>query len=351
MNKVSHLIIAFVCFSLLFLPLSCKKASDDTPVTPGADQGYEANEAAAIMTLAAITYTAEGSTSQTIKDSIMSLLGDPDLATGGKWELAWGPGISETNSNLVYVAKNTSTVPVSYAMAVRGTTIYSIADILQDVEVFSMVPFKYGLPGDSVARGSMEGLDILLETEDPKTGKTLAEFLPGIAKGDPAKMYITGHSQGGALAPLLAYWFIMKSGVTEHFLLETYAFAGPSVGNESFRANFFSSQPSTAYFHMVANSLDIVPYFWAHPDSVVIKKIPAPVPLAYRILLSVFEDYFQLNNIKYVQMADQVYIGSYPPTDTLGHIHPSDTLAWYNHWGMVEHRHNNYLRLFGVSPI
>ena len=339
-----YLIATFLLIAVM--STSCKE--DPIELQPnffGLEEAYHPNEAAAIMTLAAIAYTAEGKDMQTIKDSIGILLKDPSLETKGQWELIWGPGITNNNSNLVYVAKYAYDQPATYAIVVRGTSIYSFTDIHQDADVFKLEYFKYGLAGDSVARGSMEGLELLLETEDPKSGKTLKKFLPDIIADEASKMFITGHSQGGALAPLLAYWFVTSSGVAEHFNLETYAFAGPSVGNESFVQNFFISMPENAYFSMVSNPLDVVPYFWARFDMLVPLEIPGPVPLAYQIVLTGIGDELSLKNIEYVQLDDQIDIGNFPPTDTLGNI------QWYNHWVMKEHTHNNYLILLGAKPL
>jgi len=345
MKNLSNLLIASFLL-IAVMSTSCKE--DPIELQPnffGLEEAYNPDEAAVIMTLAAIAYTAEGKDMLTIKDSIGILLNDPSLETKGQWKLIWGPGITNNNSNLVYVAKYEYDQPATYAMVVRGTSIYSFTDIHQDADVFNLVPFKYGLAGDSVAHGSMEGLDLLLETEDPKSGKTLKKFLPEIIANETSKMFITGHSQGGALAPLLAYWFITSSGVAEHFNLETYAFAGPSVGNESFVQNFFISMPENAYFSMVSNSLDVVPYFWARFDMLVPLEIPAPVPLAYQVVLTGIGDDLSLKNIEYVQLDDQIDIGNFPPTDTLGNI------QWYNHWVMKEHTHNSYLILMGAKPI
>ena len=352
MRPAFQYLIAIVLCIILIHSSSCKKDQDADPVNPfDTEFGYEKEEAAVIMTLAAIAYTAEGNDVLTIKDSITFLLKDPTLETKGQWELVWGPGVNNTNSNLVYIAKWGATHPPVYAIATRGTSIYSIKDILQDVDVFSLVPFKYGLPGDSVSHGSMQGLDILLETEDPVTGKTLGEFLPNISGDSKSKMFITGHSQGGALAPLLSYWFLTSSGVAEHFNMETYAFAGPSVGNETMKGNFFNTLPEGAYFNMVSNSLDVVPYFWARFDSLIPQHIPAKVPLSYELLIAAARVDLLLKQINYVQLDDQIDIGHFTPKDTLGNIHPSNTLEWYNHWMMAEHTHNNYLKLLGAPPI
>ncbi len=344
--------LSFFLLLAILVFFACKKNGESIlePI-PLPDQGYAVDEAAEIMTLAAIAYIAEGEVDSVIKNSIIFQLKNTALATGGNWKLAWGPGISGNKSNLVYIVVDSTSSPMSYAMVVRGTNVKSIDDIIQDFQTFHFVPFTYGLPGDSIARGSMRGLDSLLIVKDPVTGKTVEGFLNSLPDNGNKKMFITGHSQGGALAPLLAYWFITSSGVVDRYDVEIYAFAGPSVSNQIFKTNFTNSIPATGYFHMVANSLDIVPYFWARHDSLVINNIPAPVPWEYRLLIDLMDDFLDNNHIKYAQLADQIYIGSFPPKDTLGNIHPHDTLQWYNYWGLTQHRHNNYLKLLNAQPV
>lgn len=351
MNKIKFFVSLTVVILSLIAFNSCRKA--DPAGIPGAvpDNAYDKSEAAVMMTLSAIAYASEGGTVQMIKDTIEYNLNRTELATKGEWQLVWGPGVNDINSNLVYVVKSTVEEQETYAMAVRGTSTLSIEDILQDVQVFSMVPFKFGQVGDSVAQGAMDGLDYLLETEDQVTGLNLSEFLNRLDHKYGKKMFITGHSQGGALAPMLAYWFITSSGLIDRYDLEIYTFAGPSVGNRSFKENFHNALPDNAGFHMVANSLDAVPFFWARYDSLVTAHIPAHVPLLYRILLDAAKLELKNKNITYVQLGKQIDIGCYTPKDTLGTIHPSDTLDWYNHWVLTEHKGNNYLRLLGAEPL
>ncbi len=349
-KTVSKLVIVLL---ILFTVFGCKKNSDTNvePIIPPFDDEYDVYEAAEIMTLAAICYVAEGDSAQAIKDSIIILLENTSLATGGDWELAWGPGISGIKDNLVFVAVDSTTSPVSYAIAIRGTNKYAIDDIFQDLQAFHLVPFKYGVSGDSIARGSMRGLDSLLNTKDLVTGAKIDEFLHSIPNDGNHKMFITGHSQGGAQAPLMAYWFIKASGLINRFTVETYAFAGPTVSNAIFKQNFFKSMPASASFHMVANSLDIVPYFWARYDSIGPKSIPTHLPALYEGMIIGGDIYLQERGIKYTQLDKQIYIGSYPPKDTVGTVHPDEKIKWYDYWVMVEHNHNNYLRLLGAEPL
>ena len=102
---------------------------------------------------------------------------------------------------------------------------------------------------------------------------------------------------------------------------------------------------------MVSNSLDIVPYFWARSDSLAPNNIPTHVPVFYKELIKAANIYLKYHHIKYAQLADQIDIGNFPPIDTLGNIHPSDSIKWYDYWAMAEHTHNSYLRLLNVKPI
>lgn len=342
----------FFLIVVLMLASACKKSNDNNvgPLPPGNSE-YEPDEAGVIMTLAAIAYVSEGEEPPVIKESIIQQLQNTSLATEGNWELAWGPGISGIKDNLIYVAVDSTSNPVSYAVCIRGTNVNSLDDIIQDFQTFHFVPFTYGQSGDSIAKGSMRGLDSLLVTLDPVSNSGIHEFLASIATNDKKKLFITGHSQGGALAPLFTYWFITSSGLIDNFDIETYAFAGPSVNNAIFKTNFMNSIPESGAFHMVANSLDIVPYFWARRDSIVPNNIPAPVPLEYQMALETVDIFMAENHVHYVQLADQINIGSFPPQDTLGNIHPSQVFQWYNYWALVQHRHNNYLKLLDVPLI
>lgn len=351
--KNNYKLFSLLFFSLIILfTFSCKKNSDtNVQPLPPFDDDYDVYEAGEIMTLAAIAYVAEGHPSTVIKDSIITLLENTSLATGGDWKLAWGPGISGIMDNLVYVAVDSTSSPMSYAIVIRGTNAHSIDDIVQDLQAFHLVPFTYGANGDSVARGSMRGLDSLLNTHDEVTGKSMEEFLQSLPNDGHKKMYVTGHSQGGALAPLMGYWFIKNSGLISRFDVEIYAFAGPSVSNQIFKTNFTNAIPSGGSFHMVANSLDLVPFFWARQDSLIINSIPTHVPTLYREFIIGADMYLASKNIWYKQLADQIYIGSFPPKDTVGTVHPSDSIKWYNYWALVQHNHNNYLKLLDAAPV
>ncbi|MBK8551716.1 MAG: hypothetical protein IPL53_11895, partial [Ignavibacteria bacterium] len=149
------------------------------------------------MTLASLSYTAENNPNHSeIKDSLILQLADTNYATAGNWKLAWGPGISASGGNLLYVAVDSTADTNYYTIAIRGTDWVFPSNIVEDMEVWKLDKYPYGgSVQDSVAVGSLKGLDTLLAATD--NGKTLAQFLNDI-QGTRLKMFITGHSLGGA---------------------------------------------------------------------------------------------------------------------------------------------------------
>lgn len=303
-----------------------------------------------MMTLSAISYVADSFPASIIKDSIKHLLADDSLATGGKWILDWGPTVSANNENMIFVAKNTVGDSSSYAVVIRGTNIHSIGDIVEDFDVFKLVSFTYGMAGDSVSKGAMDGLMSLVDVLDPDKSTTLVDYLNSIKTSKRTPLFITGHSLGGGLAPLVTYWLISYSELMEKFEFSTYAFAGPGMVNKTFKENFVNIIPANS-FHMQVNSLDVIPYGYANLPKILSKNIPVHVPLIYRIIISLAQDTLDYRGIVYYDIVVADTIGNIPITPQYNGINPSDTIRWYDHWVGVEHSHNNYLKLLGVKPL
>ncbi|MFH1297619.1 MAG: lipase family protein, partial [Bacteroidota bacterium] len=292
---LSTLIILFIF--ILFSGGCQKQQANYTPIPP---PGLEfPNFPGEMMTLSAISYIAEGLSTSVVKDSIILLLADTSLATAGKWQLAWGPGISPGNANLAFVAKSSTQKGPVYVIAIRGTSVKSIKDILEDLIAFSLVQFPYGEAGDSVAKGMMEGLTALLLSKDPVKGTTLEKFLLSTNANEKIPLFITGHSQGGGLAPLMAYWLMTNVNLKDKFVFNTYAFAGPGIVNKSFRDNFMNALPPDASFQMLVNPIDVIPWFWTDLPGITANNIPVAVPWPYRFLLSVAEGALQVAGITY----------------------------------------------------
>ena len=335
---------------LILFSGGCKKNRVTyTPVTPPGLE--EPNIPGVMMTLSAISYIAEGQSTPIVKDSIILLLADTSLATGGKWDLVWDPGISPGNTNLAFIAKSSTKEGTVYTIAIRGTSVKSIKDILEDLIAFSMVQFPYGEAGDSVAKGMMEGFTALLLTKDPVKDTTLEEFLRSISTTGKVPLYVTGHSQGGGLAPLMAYWLITNNNLKDKFEYTTYAFAGPGIVNKSFRENFTSALPPDAAFHRLVNPIDVIPFFWTDLPGITANNIPVPVPWQYRFLLSIAEGALHTAGLTYYHITEADTIGRIPITDNVPGLSPSNTLAWYNYWWKMEHKHDSYLKILGVKPL
>lgn len=346
MKKLILLISLLALIGVFTLSEGCKKDSDP-------EIGIEVpNLPAEMMTLSAIAYTADSMTVDIIKDSILYQLANTSLATRGKWELVWGPGISSHNENLSYVVRDTTEDIVKYAISIRGTNANSIKDIIEDADVFKLSAFTYGKPGDSVSKGSMDGFNYLLTSKDPVVGTTLEEYLESISTTSKTPLYVTGHSQGGGLCPLMAYWLTTHNTFKDKFLCSSYAFAGPGWINKSFRDNYLAEIPQGASFNMYVNTLDMIPYGYANLPQINSKNIPVHVPLLYRIAIGVADSILISKGIEYYNIVVADSIGNIPITASApGGLTPHDSIKWFNHWLGIEHSHNNYLLLLGVEPV
>ena len=337
---IMFLLLTFVVFE------GCKKDTDP-PL-----EIDEANLPGVMMTLSAISYVAEDSSLSIIKASINRLLSDESYATGGDWQLDWGPVVTDSNSNLIYVAKNISEESPAYAIAIRGTNVNSLENILEDFQVLTLVEFPYGMAGDSLAIGPMDGFSKILAAHDSKSQTTLEEYLKSVVTSEKIPLFITGHSQGGGLAPLFAYWLITHETLKDKFIFSTLAFAGPGWFNKNFRDNFLNNLPVDASFKMYVNSLDMIPYGYSNLPGIISGNIPVVVPLPYELAISAADLLISEKGIKYYNIAVADSIGYFPITSsTPGGIIPSDEKERYKYWLLVEHNHNNYLRLLDAKPL
>jgi hypothetical protein len=309
--------------------------------------GYDEGEAGVNMTLAALCYTAENNPNvMEIRDSLILQLSDTTYSTRGQWKLAWGPGVSLSRGNLMYVAVDSTSDTTYFTIAVRGTDWEFPSNIEEDMEVWNLVRYPYGGAGDSVAEGSFYGLDTLLAATDPIQGQTLEKFLDAIPLGH-LKMYVTGHSLGGALATLVTSWFVYRN-YTNKFKLETYTFASPSVGNASFVDHYHTSLLSAgAENHRVVNTKDLVPYAWAGLNNIIHDNVPIQVPLSVAVSIGLIQSYFNTYGIVYKHVETRVPIGYLTPTD----CNSGSYTEQYFCWVAFEHNTNNYLRLLHADTV
>jgi len=162
--------------------------------------------------------------------------------------------------------KNTA-VPGQYALAIRGTVekTGSIAEDLLSVMIpasrslsLGPVHLSYTLaeePNAGVHLGFVLGLGFLLF--DGLNG-ILPQLL--LRKGQIRELYVSGHSQGAAVATLCRSFFAYSSLVQELGLAyKTYVFAQPKPGNDHYAYDFEALPANRDRAFTVTNSLDWVP--------------------------------------------------------------------------------------------
>ncbi len=339
------LLLIAVIFSF-FLYGGC---SDDLSGTGGNTTpmfgGYDQNEAGVMMTLSALCYVAEGNTNALqIRDSINLQLADSNYSTGGNWHVCWGPGVSPTGDNLIYMAVDSTGDTLHYAICVRGT-VFNFANIVEDIEVWDMEKWPYSGGGDSIALGTLKGIDTLLATSDPLTSQSLQSYLNTL-NAPKQKMFITGHSLGGAMATLVTKWFL-DMGYTNKFKLETYTFAAPTVGNISFVNSYHAQMTSTgSESHRCVNNKDVVPFAWAGLPNIINENIPTTVPPLVAAVIQTAHDYLK-DSVVYKHVETKQSLGSMDPLNCGVNGEDSTYFCWVG----FEHASNTYLRLLGADTI
>jgi len=94
-------------------------------------------------------------------------------------------------------------------------------------------------------------------------GTTLVDFLTAEARSAALEIIVTGHSKGGALAPVLALWLVETRSLwdpAQRARIGCYAFAGPTPGNGAFgqRVGAKLDGPN----RRVVNTNDVVTHAW-----------------------------------------------------------------------------------------
>ncbi len=350
MTKYRNIFTSF--FAVLMVTLiviSSQSGCSDSPIgsnNPLFGGGtFDPTEAKITMTLASLSYVNENNTAF-MRDSLIVQLAMPNYSTQGNWKLAWGPGLSADNANMMYIAVDSSGSVPSYCLVIRGTDWCFLSNIIQDLYVWNQLQYPYGTASDSVkvAQGTLGGLDTLLQLTDPITGFTAQQFINSLPTNG-ATFYITGHSLGGALATIYTSWFL-DAGFGSKFKVKSYTYAAPSVGNEGYRLYFDNLiSMNNAESHRLINSRDVIPRVFADLQAILDDQIPTTLPPLVTAAIQTVQNYFS-DTIVYKNVASTQDIGTYIPTNCPGN--PGD-LNNYECWVGFEHDHNNYLRLLNAD--
>jgi len=224
---------------------------------------------AQMMTLAGIAYGGDNHPTDptSAKNGIDFYLNHPGLATSGKWSRVWGPIVTDTQ-NLVFIAQAGS----EFAVVIRGT-VMTWDSWKRDVPT-SQSHFP-GAPSGALVSSEFLGsqikmLQALGSGPTAPSDVTLVEFLKA---QNMTKLYVTGHSQGGGLTPM------MYGALGQIFdcPIAAYGFAPPTSGNPDF-ANWVGQQKNNT-LSMYINPCDVVPLGYNHMRWVYEKGIPIDIPL------------------------------------------------------------------------
>ncbi|KAI8946621.1 hypothetical protein F4801DRAFT_563819 [Xylaria longipes] len=225
----------------------------------------------------------------------------------GNWSLSWGPRVyKETNQDSteggpdnVWFAAVDDTQKVC-VFAIAGTASNSWADIYQDFNVREVVDFNawvklwspQGIPEPEAtdpnpekekdptlpycAKGTCVGVWNLLNntSTEPSEGTRINQYLSSLDSS--YTIVITGHSLGGALAPIVALGLDKAELVGDH-KVKVLPSAGVSPGNNILAADYAAAFPrleetpsgksyevyNTDYY----NTFDIVPQAWSTDEN------------------------------------------------------------------------------------
>ena len=156
----------------------------------------------------------------------------------------------------------------SYAIVLRGTVL-DAGSILEDLLSFLVpasgrltvghvqIDYSFAASSDASVHFGF-ALGTLLLLKDPQDG-ILVQLASNVPPG--SSIYITGHSQGAAMATLLRSYFAYASDAPKekNYSYKTYVYAQPKPGNDHYASDFESRFCNSGFAFRVTNSLDWVP--------------------------------------------------------------------------------------------
>ncbi|MEM8792978.1 MAG: lipase family protein [Pseudomonadota bacterium] len=238
-------------------------------------ESYNNMIAQQMMTLASIAYTyGPGKSATPRAEDIAHNLAHKQYSTKGVWDLVWGPGYSDYDDNMMFVVRQKGTG--TYAVAIRGTEPSSIKSWLEDVPTGMSDYATYTGETTLVSDKFAEAIQHLEQTAKDPGGQGFEAFFDGIcARPDPVTLYVTGHSQGAGLAPIMAAWLHAKRGKwPAPVQVISYGFAPPTSGDTEFAGWVDRTFPC----FYVANPHDIVPFAYNRLGDIIPQAVPTTVP-------------------------------------------------------------------------
>jgi len=207
----------------------------------------------------------------------------PDM---GEWKVVWGPAVysapgSRIPDNAMFAAEKSSGSDSRpwIVLSIAGTNPASLFDqLFENVCVFPLHSWPCRNPAlkPKVAHGYFAGFNILkkMTSSHFNAGGDLSfrEFMIRNTRV-PARLTITAHSLGSALAFLLALWLFETQREWDpegHITIDCFPFAAPTSGNRDF-SSYYTNSDLGRRSNRCDHPLDPVPHAWKTED---LKKIP-----------------------------------------------------------------------------
>jgi hypothetical protein len=230
-------------------------------------------DTAAMMTLSAFAAIDETPLpGESVATQDQRILADLQAAlASAAWTPLWvGISSDPERANLTYIAQSLASGEQTYAVVIRGTDFDMPTDLHEDFDVAPpTVGFAVGNQTVQIAAGALQGHDYVTQAQGAD-GSTLLQALAGFASGGGAKVFVTGHSLGGALATTVALYLANARTALGETIYQVYTFAAPTVGLNDFAslfdATFGGNDIDSNSSWRIYNAWDLIPQCWA-PDT------------------------------------------------------------------------------------
>jgi len=157
-----------------------------------------------------------------------------------------------------------------------------------------------------------------------------------------ATVYVTGHSLGGTLAPVVGLWM---TGLANAIKPIVYCFAGMTPGNSAFASLFGPGTPLAGRVKRYKNTLDSVPYGWN--DVLSTRNFYQPAPSGGLLVSSAITALaLELHKYGYATVGEEVVLPGTLSTATFGFEFAAFVIE-----NLQQHLPDTYLRLLGAPSL
>ena len=204
----------------------------------------------------------------------------------GDWKIVWGPAVysapgSRIPDNAMFAAEKSSEpgFPPWIVLSIAGTNPASLFNqLFENACIFPLHSWPCRNPAlkPKVAHGSFAGFNILKKMTSGhfNAGGDLSfrEFMIRNTRV-PARLTITAHSLGSAIAPLLGLWLFETQREWDpegNVTIDCFPFAAPTSGDRDF-STYYTNSDLGKRSDRCDHPLDAVPHAWKAED---LKQIP-----------------------------------------------------------------------------